>query len=252
MNVNRVPFINVNRFTHSEPAELGKPQTASHHIFGVLFFGAKKKSPPQKRTLVGGFNASEKYVRQIVNFPQIPGWKSTNIWNHQLEHLNQHVRPRDLHYLHGPHGAKKNSPPKIQHWFRLCSWPKSKAKSLSASSCSVRARASSRRGPSSLLALSRLKTLKGCWFKSGSCTPLPVHDVKEKRASIRRVIIPVTYLESQDQPSDSRYTWCVFHFAHFACDSPEVTRTATEDNIYLCLFSRIIYLPCALSKVHYN
>ena len=57
---------------------------------------------------------------------------------------------------------------------------------------------------------------------------------------------------SQDQPSDSGYAWCVFHFAHFACDSPEVTRTATEDNIYLCLFSRIIYLRRALSKVHYN
>ena len=33
--------------------------------------------------LVGGFNPSEKYARQIGSFPQI-GMKINNIWNHQL------------------------------------------------------------------------------------------------------------------------------------------------------------------------
>ena len=33
--------------------------------------------------LVGGFNPSEKYARQIGSFPQV-GMKIKNIWNHHL------------------------------------------------------------------------------------------------------------------------------------------------------------------------
>ena len=36
-----------------------------------------------KTYLVGGFNPSEKYARQIGNLPQI-GLKTKNIWNHHL------------------------------------------------------------------------------------------------------------------------------------------------------------------------
>ena len=32
--------------------------------------------------LVGGFNPSEKYARQIGLFPQFSGWKKKSIWNH--------------------------------------------------------------------------------------------------------------------------------------------------------------------------
>ena len=34
--------------------------------------------------LIGGFNPSEKYARQIGSFPQFSGWKLKTIWNHHL------------------------------------------------------------------------------------------------------------------------------------------------------------------------
>ncbi len=36
--------------------------------------------------LVGGFNPSEKYARQIGNLPQ-RGVKIENVWNHHLDYL---------------------------------------------------------------------------------------------------------------------------------------------------------------------
>ena len=88
-----------------------------HHIFGVLFFGANKNHP-QTRTLVGGFNPFEKYESNWKFSPN-SGMKMKNIWNHQLEHLNQHVRPFAI-YLYGPFSVpEKKSTPKIQHFINM-------------------------------------------------------------------------------------------------------------------------------------
>ena len=53
--------------------------------------------------LVGGFNPSEKYARQIGSFPQVGMNIKKNIWNHPEMHIPEsfkyHVRIR---FLKGP------------------------------------------------------------------------------------------------------------------------------------------------------
>ncbi len=53
------------------------PHTEKRGGFSGFFY--------KKRLLVGGFNPSEKYARQIGSFPQI-GMKIKNKWNHHLDY----------------------------------------------------------------------------------------------------------------------------------------------------------------------
>ena len=51
--------------------------------------------------LVGDFNPSEKYARQIGSFPQV-GMNIKNIWNHQLEFPDIFfLAPGDVDFLFG-------------------------------------------------------------------------------------------------------------------------------------------------------